>query len=82
MSTGLVEKWHGLDLADFGPVYPFVGSEVFWFIVCIAVWIGWHVWQGMNERNTYEHDERLLKDPQVLRDAVRRDTMNGEKRDD
>lgn len=75
MPTGLVEKWHGNDLADFGPVFPFVDGTEFWFIICVLFWLGWHVWQGLNERRTYEHDDKVLADPQVLRWAVKRDTM-------
>lgn len=79
MSTGPVDKWNGLDLANIGPISPMIHTTEFWFIVCILIWLGWHVWQGFNERKTYDHDREVLKDPETLRWALRRDTIEGAK---
>ena len=58
MSTGNFDNWAG-NIADIGPIYPFVGSEFLWFIICVAFWIGWHVIQATRE--TREWDEDLKK---------------------
>jgi hypothetical protein len=75
MST--IDKLNGADLAQLGPVYPFVGSEVFWFVLCVAFWLFWHFWQSGNERRMYREDERLLQDPALVRRAVHHDTLDG-----
>lgn len=73
-----IDQWAGQNLGEIGPVYPFIGTEILWFIVCVAIWLLWHVWQLRNERRTYEEDLKKLKDPEVLRWAVHNDTMNGD----
>ncbi len=77
MSTGLVEKWNTMDLANFGAVYPMVEITELWYVLCILAWLGWHVWQAFNERRTYDHDREVLKDPETLRWALHRDTIEG-----
>lgn len=77
MSTGLVEQWSGQNLSEIGAIYPFVGTEVLWFIVCVAIWLLWHAWQLRNEKRTYEHDLQRLKDPEVLKWAIHEDTAKG-----
>ena len=42
MSTGNFTDWNGA-MADLGPLYPFVGWEVFMVIVLLVAWIVWHV---------------------------------------
>jgi hypothetical protein len=54
MSTGLVDNWLNLD--TFGPVYPFVGTEMLLTIVGFAFWIGWHVWQLKKESAEFKED--------------------------
>lgn len=51
MSTG-IEAWK--NLADIGPIYPFVGSEVMWVIIGLVLWIVWHVLQISNEKESHE----------------------------
>jgi hypothetical protein len=41
MATGSVDSWTG-PITDIGPLYPFLGTEVFLVIVLLVVWIGWH----------------------------------------
>lgn len=55
MSTANFENWAG-NIADIGPIYPFVGSEVLWFIIGVAFWIGWHVIQTTRESREWEED--------------------------
>ncbi len=52
MRTGLIETWAG-NPADVGPMYPFVGSEVPLFVVCIVLWIAYTIWQIKHENATY-----------------------------
>jgi hypothetical protein len=61
MSTGNVENWVGT-ISEIGPIYPFVGWEFFMFVLGMAAWVGWHVWQTRFENNTYREDlKRLTK---------------------
>jgi hypothetical protein len=36
----MVDSW-AVDLANVGPIYPFVGTEWIWVILGVAFWIGW-----------------------------------------
>lgn len=60
MSTGNFENWAG-NIADIGPIYPFVGSE--WLLVLIGVvyWIVWHVRQIGSENQALADQEQRLK---------------------
>ncbi len=51
MSTG-IEAWK--NLAEIGPIYPFVGSEVMWVIIGLILWIVWHVLQISAEKEHHE----------------------------
>ena len=60
MSTGNFENWAG-NIADIGPIYPFVGSE--WLLVLIGVvyWIVWHVRQIGSENQALADQEQRLR---------------------
>ena len=53
MSMTNVDSW-AVDLANVGPIYPWVGAEGIMFIVSVVLWIGWHIWQVKFETNTYK----------------------------
>jgi len=55
MSTGSFENWAGT-IAEIGPAYPFVGTEVMWVVLGIVFWIGWHIVQGKREAKEWEED--------------------------
>ena len=55
-----VETW-ATDLAEIGPVYPFVGSEGLMVIVCFAAWMGWHIWQIRCEKRDEKEALRKLE---------------------
>ncbi len=55
MSTTMVNSW-AVDLANVGPIYPWVGAEWIMFILALVFWIGWHVWQVKFETNTYKEE--------------------------
>ncbi len=59
MTTG-IESWAG-NISEIGPIYPFVGSEVLLLIIGVVTWIGWHIWQSINETRTYEEEKRRGK---------------------
>jgi hypothetical protein len=47
MNTG-IESWN-VDLMGIGPMYPFVGSEVWLAIVGVLSWLIWHFIQAKVE---------------------------------
>ena len=55
MSTGSFENWAGT-ITDIGPLYPFVGSEMLWFILGLVFWIWWHIVQTKRENKAYEEE--------------------------
>ncbi|NIM27795.1 MAG: hypothetical protein GTO67_07620 [Gammaproteobacteria bacterium] len=69
MSTGNFENWAGT-ITDIGPIYPFVGSEMLWFILGLAFWIWWHVLQTKRENATYEEEKRRFGSAESLRKIV------------
>ncbi len=69
MATGQIESWGGA-MTDIGPLYPFVGTEVWWWVIGLALWIGWHVWQGRFENRTFAEGEDKYKG-ETLAKAIR-----------
>ena len=69
MSTGSFENWAGT-ITDIGPIYPFVGSEMFWFILALVFWIWWHIVQTKRENRTYADEVKRFGDPETLRKIV------------
>ncbi len=69
MSTTMVETW-AVDLVTVGPIYPMVGSEVVLWIIGMALWILWHIWQGRHESITYAEERRNLDTPEKLERAM------------
>ena len=59
MNTSMVESWTG-NPADMGPLYPFVGHEVPFFLLCVLFWVVYTVWQMKFEHRTYESEEQDL----------------------
>ena len=53
-------NWDG-NIADIGPIYPWVGSEVAMVIVAFVFWIGWHVVQLRMESRRFEDQARALR---------------------
>lgn len=65
-STTIVETWSGTDLAQVGPIYPFVGWEFVLWILGLAFWIGFHVFGARVEKSELEHDNRYAHEPERL----------------
>ena len=52
--------WDG-NIAEIGPIYPWVGSEVAMVFVAFVFWIGWHVVQLREENRRFEDEARALR---------------------
>ena len=44
MSTGGFDNWLG-SISEIGAIYPLVGGEGLWVLICLGFWIWWHVAQ-------------------------------------
>ena len=60
MSTGNFENWAG-NIADIGPIYPFVGAEWLFVLIGVVYWIVWHVRQIGQENQALADQEQRLK---------------------
>ena len=69
MATTEVTSW-AVDLSTLGPIYPFVGSEMLWFLAGLAFWIGFHVWQMRAESRAYKEDMSKLRTPAEIEAAL------------
>jgi hypothetical protein len=69
MSTGNVENWDG-NVMEMGPIYPFVGWEGFMVVLCVIVWVGWHIWQIKMENKRLESEAQRLRQSGNLQKAV------------
>lgn len=61
---GTIDSWAGNPL-EVGPMYPWVGSEVVLFLVGLALWVCWMVWQLRTEGDVYSHESERLKQRDV-----------------
>jgi len=68
MSTG-IETWNQ-NLLDIGPMYPFAGSEMLWFLIGLATWILWHVLQARMENKVYDEEDHVFTDKAKLATAM------------
>lgn len=69
MATTEVTSW-AVDLSTLGPIYPFVGSEMLWFLLGLAFWIGFHVWQMRAESRAFKEDMSKLRTPADIEAAL------------
>ena len=69
MSTGSFENWAG-NIADIGPIYPFVGTEFLLWIIGMALWIVWHVIQTKRENRMYEEEVKGFGDKESLKRII------------
>ena len=60
MSTGNFENWAG-NIADIGPIYPFVGAEWLFVLIGVVYWVVWHIRQISNENQNLADQEQRLK---------------------
>ncbi len=69
MSTTPLDSW-AVDLADVTVIYPFVVWEFTMVVICVALWIIWHIWQVKFENNTYKEDIEKHATSENLRKAT------------
>ena len=69
MSTGSFENWAGT-ITDIGPLYPFVGTEMLWYILALVFWIGWHVVQTKRENKAYAEEVKRYGSAEALTKIV------------
>ena len=69
MSTTIVETW-ATDISVLGPIYPFTGGEVLFWLVGLAFWLGFHVLQMRQEETELAEDTEAASDPAVLKKAI------------
>lgn len=69
MSTGSIQNWDG-NIADIGPIYPFVGWEGLMVILCLVFWVGWHFVQMRMESKELEDEASRLRQGDNLRKAL------------
>ncbi len=60
MSTGSFENWAG-NIAEIGPIYPFVGAEWLFVLIGVVYWIAWHVRQLASENQSLADQEQRLR---------------------
>ena len=75
MSTGNFEDWT-VTIADLGPIYPFVGSEGFLWVVGMVLWIVWHIVQSRRENEQYEEEIRRFGGRKSLEKIVSAEDPN------
>lgn len=76
MSTTIVETW-ATDIAQLGPVYPFVGSEMVLWIIGLAFWIGFHILQGRIESRQLDQESADLRSKARMKEVLRRYDEHG-----
>ncbi len=58
--TPTIEAW-SRNPQDTGPLYPFVGTELFLSVLCLIFFLIFMVWKFRSERNTYDHQASSLR---------------------
>ena len=69
MSTTIVETW-ATDISALGPIYPFVGGEVLFWLLGLIFWIGFHILQLRHEEEELAEDAESASHPDTLRKAL------------
>jgi hypothetical protein len=67
--TGNFTNWDG-NLTELGPIYPFVGSEMFMVILLLVVWVIWHIAQIRMENRQLDDEASMLRKGDSLQKAV------------
>jgi len=75
MQTTEITSW-AVDLSTVGPIYPFVGTEMLWFVLGLVFWIGFHVWQAKFETKTYDEDMVHMSRPEAFEKALKQHRLD------
>ena len=68
-STTIVDTW-ATDISQLGPIYPFVGGEVLFWILGLLFWFAFHVLQMRQENEELAEDEAAVSDSNAMRRAL------------
>ena len=71
-STGQFKDFAG-NISDIGPLYPFVGGEVWFFLIGLALWIVWHIIQINIENKTYDAEIKQFGSKASLKKIINRE---------
>jgi hypothetical protein len=69
MSTGAFENWAG-NIAEIGPIYPFVGTETMMAIAGVVFWLWWHYKQSKIEEAQMKEEMQKYGDKESLAKIV------------
>jgi predicted negative regulator of RcsB-dependent stress response len=69
MNTGNIADWNG-NMMDIGPIYPFVGWEVWMVIIAVVFWLGWHYLQIQMENRLHDAEAQKLRQGDNLQKAI------------
>ena len=72
MATGNIESFTG-NMAEIGPLYPFIGMEFILFVLAFVFWIAWHVWQFKMEKREYQAEMDKYVNKEVLQRVLKRE---------
>ena len=67
--TGNFTDWNG-NVAELGPLYPFVGWEFLMVIILLVVWIWWHIAQVRMENVKHAADAATMRQTGALQKAI------------
>ncbi|MFT4582235.1 MAG: hypothetical protein ACI915_000016 [Gammaproteobacteria bacterium] len=68
MNTG-IESWN-VNLMEIGPMYPFVGSEMWLTVIGVVLWLLWHVVQARAETEEIAKEAAKYLRPEALTKAM------------
>ncbi len=72
MSTGSIENFTG-NIAEIGPMYPFVGTEWLLTLLCLVFWLAWHVLQIRVENRNLKDDADRYVTKEILNRVYKRE---------
>ena len=65
MSNANFQDFSG-NISEIGPMYPFVGWEWLFVIVCVVFWLGWHVRQIRIENREFKEESAKYVNQEIL----------------
>ena len=77
MRTVEYANWGG-DISQLGAIYPFVGYEMYFFLICVAFWLFWHFCQASIEEKELAKEKEIYNEEklqQILKSQLDRDNL-------
>lgn len=75
MSTGNFQDFAG-NMTEIGPMYPFVGWEWLFTLLCFVFWIGWHSWQIRIESREFREEAENYISKEILERVYEREAAD------